>query len=52
MHLMKYWEDYMFDIAGRSDKVAGVVINPFGKYFKADKKVIECIFEVRKNMEK
>ena len=41
----------MFDIAGRSDKVAGVVINPFGKYFKADKKVIECIFEVRKNME-
>ena len=41
----------MFDIAGRSDKVAGVVINPFGKYFKADKKVIECIFEVCKNME-
>ena len=41
----------MFDIAGRSDKVAGVVINPFGKYFKADKKVIECIFEARKNME-
>ena len=41
----------MFDIAGKSDKVAGVVINPFGKYFKADKKVIECIFEVRKNME-
>ena len=41
----------MFDIAGRSDKVAGVVINPVGKYLKADKKVIECIFEARKNME-
>ena len=34
----------MLDIAGKSDKVAGVVINPFGKYFKADKKVIECIW--------
>ncbi len=32
--------------------VAGVVINPFGKYFKADKKVIECIFDAcRRNME-
>lgn len=41
----------MLDIAGKSDKVAGVVINPFGKYFKADKKVIECIFEVCRNME-
>ena len=41
----------MFDIAGKSDKVAGVVINPFGRYFKADKKVIECIYEVFKNME-
>ena len=36
----------IFDIAVRSDQVAGVVINPFGKYFKADKKVIECIWEV------
>lgn len=35
-----------------NDKVAGVVINPFGKYFKADKKVIECIFDAcRQNME-
>lgn len=35
-----------------NDKVAGVVLNPFGKYFKADKKVIECIFDAcRQNME-
>ena len=41
----------IFDIAAKSDKVAGVVINPFGRYFKADKKVIECIYEVFENME-
>lgn len=41
----------MFQIATRNDKVAGVVINPFGKYFKVDKKVIDCIFEVYGQME-
>lgn len=41
----------IFDTAARSDKVAGVVINPFGRYFKADKSVIECIYEVFENME-
>ena len=41
IRLMKHWEE----------KVSGVVINPFGKYFKADKKVIEGIFEVYKNTE-
>lgn len=41
----------IFDIAAKSDKVAGVVINPFGRYFKADKSVIECIYEVFENME-
>ena len=41
----------IFDTAARSDRVAGVVINPFGRYFKADKKVIECIYEVFKKME-
>ena len=41
----------MFEIAAKSDKVVGVVINPFGRYFKADKKVIECIYEVFENME-
>lgn len=41
----------MFQIATRNDKVAGVVINSFGKYFKVDKKVIDCIFEVYGQME-
>lgn len=34
-----------------SDGYTVRVINPFGRYFKADKKVIECIDEVFKNME-
>lgn len=41
----------MFQIAARNDKVAGVVINPFGMYFKVDKKVIDCISEVYGQME-
>ena len=41
----------IFDTAARSDRVAGVVINPFGRYFKADKSVIECIYEVFEKME-
>lgn len=42
----------ILEIGLHNDKVAGVVINPFGKYFKADKKVIECIFDAcRQNME-
>ena len=42
----------ILEIGLHNDKVAGVVINPFGKYFKADKKVIECIFDAcRRNME-
>ena len=41
----------IFQIAARNEKVAGVVINPFGKYFKVDKKVIDCIFEVYGQME-
>ncbi|MSC86183.1 hypothetical protein EAI89_20275 [Eubacterium sp. am_0171] len=41
----------IFDIAGKNDKVAGVVINPFGRYFKADREVIECINAVFQNME-
>jgi hypothetical protein len=42
----------ILEIGLHNDKVAGVVINPFGKYFKADKKVIECIFYAcRQNME-
>ena len=28
-----------------------IVINPFGRYFKADKSVIECIYEVFEKME-
>lgn len=41
----------IFQIAARNEKVAGVVVNPFGKYFKVDKKVIDCIFEVYGQME-
>ena len=41
----------IFDTAARSDRVAGVVINPFGRYFKADKSVIACIYEVFEKME-
>lgn len=41
----------MFEAAEKSNKVNGVVINPFGKYFKLDKKLIECTFEVLKHME-
>ena len=42
----------ILEIGLHNDKVAGVVINPFGKYFKVDKKVIECIFDAcRQNME-
>ena len=42
----------ILEIGLHNNKVAGVVINPFGKYFKADKKVIECIFDAcRQNME-
>lgn len=42
----------ILEIGLYNDKVAGVVINPFGRYFKADKKVIECIFDAcRQNME-
>lgn len=41
----------VFQIAARNEKVAGVVINPFGKYFKVDKKVIDCISEVYGQME-
>ena len=41
----------IFQIAARNEKVAGVVINPFGKYFKVDKKVIDCISEVYGQME-
>ena len=33
----------MLEAALRSDKVAGIVINPFGHYFKLDKKLIELI---------
>ena len=41
----------MFEAAEKSNKVNGVVINPFGKYFKLDKKLIECTSEVLKHME-
>ena len=41
----------LFDIAAKSDKTLGVVINPFGRYFMADKSVIECILKVREDME-
>ena len=41
----------IFQIAARNENVAGVVINPFGKYFKVDKKVIDCISEVYGQME-
>ena len=41
----------IFKIAARNEKVAGVVVNPFEKYFKVDKKVIDCIFEVYGQME-
>ena len=41
----------MFEIANKTNRVKGVVINPFGKYLKLDKQIIECIFTVLKNIE-
>ena len=41
----------ILEAAKKSNKVNGVVMNPFGKYFKLDKKLIECTFEVLKHME-
>ncbi|MCI6243969.1 MAG: SseB family protein [Agathobacter sp.] len=33
----------MLDTALKSDKVAGLVINPFGQYFKLDKQLIKLV---------